>query len=122
MRSPPIWRGTACGAASASAVWLPSRIESVIALLACSRNGYVCCPSLHRDHTIGEVVELMQRTRCVAAVVQPGYGADADKRDLDAALKEVETLRHVYRLAPPTEEAPDAVRRNPPRPKAPASR
>jgi acyl-CoA synthetase (AMP-forming)/AMP-acid ligase II len=83
-------------------VWLPSRIESVVALLACSRNGYVCCPSLHRDHTTGEVVELMQRTRCVAVVVQPGYGADADKRDLDTALKDVATLRHVYRLAPTT--------------------
>src|SRR5437870_5707361 len=30
------------------AVWLPSRIESVVALLACSRNGTICCPSLHR--------------------------------------------------------------------------
>src|ERR1700676_3866638 len=29
------------------AVWLPSRFETAIALLACSRNGYVCCPSLH---------------------------------------------------------------------------
>src|SRR2546421_12684152 len=28
-------------------VWLPSRIEGVVALLACSRNGSVCCPSLH---------------------------------------------------------------------------
>lgn len=27
------------------AVWLPSRVETAIALLACSRNGYVCCPS-----------------------------------------------------------------------------
>ena len=60
-------------------VWLPSRIESVIALLACSKSGAVCCPSLHRDHTTGEVVELMQRTRAVAFVWQSGYGADADK-------------------------------------------
>ena len=44
-------------------VWLPSRIESVVALLACSKSGAICCPSLHRDHTVGEVVELMQRTR-----------------------------------------------------------
>ena len=44
-------------------VWLPSRIESVVALLACSQDGAICCPSLHRDHTVGEVVELMQRTR-----------------------------------------------------------
>ena len=31
------------------------RIESVVALLACSRNGYVCCPSPHRNHTVAEV-------------------------------------------------------------------
>ena len=65
------------------AVWLPSRIESVVALLACSRDGTICCPSLHRDHTVGEVVELLQRTRAAALIVQDGYGADAGKRDLD---------------------------------------
>ena len=81
-------------------VWLPSRIESVVALLACSKSGAICCPSLHRDHTTGEVVELMQRTRCVAFIWQTGYGADADKRDLIEALKAVPTLRHVYQLEP----------------------
>ena len=81
-------------------VWLPSRIESVVALLACSKSGAICCPSLHRDHTVGEVVELMQRTRSVAFIWQSGYGADADKRDLIDALKAVPTLRHVYRLEP----------------------
>jgi acyl-CoA synthetase (AMP-forming)/AMP-acid ligase II len=82
------------------AVWLPSRIESVVALLACSRDGIVCCPSLHRDHTTGEVVELLQRTRAAALIVQDGYGADAAKRDLAEALQQVPTLRHVYRLKP----------------------
>ena len=81
-------------------VWLPSRMEAVVALLACSRNGYVCCPSLHRDHTIGEVMELMQRTRARAFIVQTGYGADADKHDLDTALAAVPTLGKVYKLAP----------------------
>src|SRR5579862_5458524 len=38
------------------ALWLPSRVETAIALVASSRNGYVCCPSLHRGHTTGEVV------------------------------------------------------------------
>jgi acyl-CoA synthetase len=85
-------------------VWLPSRIESVVALLACSKSGAICCPSLHRDHTIGEVVELMQRTRCVALVWQNGYGADADKRDFIEALKTVPTLRHLYRLQPLAEQ------------------
>ena len=83
-------------------VWLPSRIESVVALSACSKSGAICCPSLHRDHTVGEVAELMQRTRCVAFIWQSGYGADADKRDLFDALKAVPTLRHVYRLEPLT--------------------
>jgi acyl-CoA synthetase (AMP-forming)/AMP-acid ligase II len=81
-------------------VWLPSRIESVVALLACSKSGAICSPSLHRDHTTGEVVELMQRTRCVAFIWQNGYGADADKRDLIDALKAVPTVRHVYQLRP----------------------
>jgi acyl-CoA synthetase len=81
-------------------VWLPSRIESVVALLACSKSGAVCCPSLHRDHTVGDVAELMTRTRCTAFIWQNGYGADADKRDLIEALKTVPTLRHIYRLEP----------------------
>jgi acyl-CoA synthetase (AMP-forming)/AMP-acid ligase II len=82
------------------AVWLPSRIEGVIALLACSRNGYVCCPSLHRDHTTGEVVEIVERTRAAAFIGQSGFGADADKRDIFSALAASASLRHIYRLAP----------------------
>src|SRR6185503_18149048 len=84
-------------------VWLPSRIESLVALLACSKSGAICCPSLHRDHTVGDVVELMQRTRAAAFIWQSGYGADADKRDPLEALKAVPTLRHIYRLEPLTE-------------------
>jgi acyl-CoA synthetase (AMP-forming)/AMP-acid ligase II len=85
------------------AVWLPSRTESVIALLACSRNGYVCCPSLHRDHTTGEIVDLLRRTRATAFIGQVGYGADADRRDIFAELAGIETLKQVYRLDRPNE-------------------
>jgi acyl-CoA synthetase (AMP-forming)/AMP-acid ligase II len=81
-------------------VWLPSRIECAVALLACSRNGYVCCPSLHRDHTVGDILALLGRTRSAALIAQSGYGADADRRDLFAALGDVGSLRHVYRLDP----------------------
>src|SRR6476619_4606169 len=84
-------------------VWLSSRIESVVALLACSKSGAISCPSLHRDHTVGEVAELMQRTRCAAFIWQNGYGADADKRDIIEALKAVSTLRHVYQRRPLSE-------------------
>jgi acyl-CoA synthetase (AMP-forming)/AMP-acid ligase II len=88
------------------AVWLPSRMESVITLLACSRNGYVCCPSLHRDHTTAEIIELLRRTRATAFIGQAGYGADADRRDIFGELGGVETLKHVYRLEPPGNETP----------------
>jgi acyl-CoA synthetase len=58
---------------------------------------------LHRDHTVGEVAELMQRTRAVAFIWQTGYGADTDKRDLLDALKTVPSIRNVYPLKPLTE-------------------
>jgi acyl-CoA synthetase (AMP-forming)/AMP-acid ligase II len=82
------------------AVWLPSRVETAIALLACSRNGYVCCPSLHRDHTVGEVVGLVERMRAAALIAQPGYGADADRHDLFAELRGRDFLRWMFRVAP----------------------
>jgi acyl-CoA synthetase (AMP-forming)/AMP-acid ligase II len=80
------------------AVWLPSRPETVIALIACSRNGYVCSPSLHRDHTVGDVIALVKRMRATAIVAQEEYGADAARNDLFARLSEVETVQHVYKL------------------------
>jgi len=82
------------------AVWLPSRAETAVALLACSRNGYVCCPSLHRDHTVGEVVALVDRMRAAVLIAQPGYGADADRYDLFAQLADRDFLRWIYRMAP----------------------
>src|SRR5579863_2032784 len=64
------------------AVWLPSRVETAIALLACSRNGYVCCPSLHRGHTTAEVVGLVDRMRAAALIADRGHGADSDRHDI----------------------------------------
>jgi acyl-CoA synthetase (AMP-forming)/AMP-acid ligase II len=82
------------------AVWLPSRVETAVLLLACSRNGYVCCPSLHRGHTAGEVVALVDRMRAAALIAEPGYGADADRRDLFEELAGRDFLRCVYRVEP----------------------
>src|SRR4051794_10940401 len=42
-------------------VWLPNRLENVVVLLACSRNGYVCNPSLHQNYTVAEIVALLAR-------------------------------------------------------------
>ncbi len=92
------------------AVWLPSRVETAIALLACSRNSYVCCPSLHRDHTVDQVAELVDRMRAAAIIAQPGYGAPdcdagADQRDLVAALADRDFLRCALHVGPVGEAA-----------------
>ncbi len=78
------------------AVWLPSRAETAVALLACSRNGYVSCLSLHRDHTAPDIVALCQRMQAAALIAQPGYGAD--RADVFALAEAVPSLLHAYRL------------------------
>ena len=81
-------------------VWLPSRAESVIVLLACSRMGYVANTSLHRDYTCDDVVALLQRARSAALFAEPGYGAEAEQSDIFEIAASVERLRKVYRLEP----------------------
>jgi acyl-CoA synthetase len=77
-------------------VWLPSRAESVVVLLACARNGYVCNPSLHQNYTAAEIVQLLERTRAAALFMQPGYGADAGTSDIVAAALALPFMKTVY--------------------------
>ena len=98
-------------------VWLPSRIETAVALIACSRNGYVCCPSLHREHTIAEVLAVLTRTRSAVLLAEPGYGADGGRQDVFSAARELPFLRHVYRL-----EAGDTLTQHAPTPALPRER
>jgi acyl-CoA synthetase len=78
------------------AVWLPSRVESVVALLACARNGYVCTPSLHQNYTVAEIVTLLERSRAAALIMQPGYGADAGRNDIVTEARKLDFMRAVY--------------------------
>jgi acyl-CoA synthetase (AMP-forming)/AMP-acid ligase II len=80
------------------AVWLPNRVEAVAVLLACSRQGYVCNPSLHQNYTVAEIVELLGRTRAAALFAQPGYGADAETASIFSAAAELPSLRKLYAL------------------------
>ena len=77
-------------------VWLPNRVEAVVTFLACSRNGYVVCPSLHRNHTVAQIAQLMRRIAGAALVMQPGYGADAARSDSIGALAGVPSVRRLY--------------------------
>jgi acyl-CoA synthetase len=89
------------------AVWSPNRVEAVIVFLACSRNGYVCNPSLHQNYTVAEIIGLLERTNAAALFAQPGYGADARTADVFAAVAALPFLRQVYSLGDgPSSAAP----------------
>ena len=83
------------------AVWLPSRAESVVALLACARNGYVCNPSLHQNYTVAEIVQLLERTRAAALFTQAGYGADAGRADMVDAAQALPHVKAVFGVEGP---------------------
>ncbi|MEJ8851171.1 class I adenylate-forming enzyme family protein [Variovorax rhizosphaerae] len=87
-------------------VWLPNRLETVVVLLACSRNGYVCNPSLHQNYTVAEIVTLLSRIECRALVAQPGWGADAATADIFARAAELSHMKRIYAL--PGLRTPDA--------------
>jgi acyl-CoA synthetase len=81
-------------------VWLPSRIETVLVFLACSRMGYVCNTSLHRDYTCRDIIALLERAGSAALFAQAGYGADAAENDIFSMLGRLSRLKTVYRIRP----------------------
>lgn len=91
-------------------VGAPNRIETVIALLAASRDGFVCCPSPHRNHTIAEIADMCARASCAAYIHQPGHGADAADDEILTLIRDMPSLRHIYELEPGAVDAPFAGR------------
>ncbi len=81
-------------------IWLPSRVETAIVVLACSRMGYVANTSLHRDYTCQEIVDLLKRASTCAFFAQPAFGADADKNDIFAMAEGLPNIKKVYRVNP----------------------
>ncbi|WP_151448350.1 class I adenylate-forming enzyme family protein [Lacisediminimonas profundi] len=86
-------------------IWLPNRVEALLVFLACSRNGYICNPSLHQNYTVAEIVQLLERIQCEAFFGQSGYGADANRPGVAAQIGAVGTLRRVCWLAPHNTQA-----------------
>jgi acyl-CoA synthetase len=77
-------------------LWTSNRIESVIGLLACARNGYVCNPSLHLNYTADEITGLLDRIRAAAVFAEEGYGAAS--KELFDAIAALPAMRRVFRL------------------------
>ena len=81
--------------------WIPNRMECAVVHLACSRGGYVYCPSPDRNHTVADVVALLNRVHATAFFYQRGFGADADKADIAKELDKVSSLRCTFAIDPP---------------------
>jgi acyl-CoA synthetase len=79
-------------------IWLPNRIESILVFLACSRNGYICNPSLHQNYTAADIALLLDRIGCEAFFGQKGYGADGHRSGTLEQIGAVGTLRRSYWL------------------------
>lgn len=97
-------------------IWMSNRLEAVVTMLACSREGFACNPSLHRTHTCKDVVELLGRLEAKALITEPGWGADAEAIDLATAFAEVASLHKVYTpqtFAEPGAKPTTAVTDNP---------
>ncbi|MGH8666391.1 MAG: class I adenylate-forming enzyme family protein [Burkholderiales bacterium] len=88
-------------------VWLPNRVETIAVTLACSRNGYVCNPSLHQSYTAAEVVALLERTGSAALFAQQGFGADADSTGVFSQVSGLGSIRRLYRLHPVAQSGKD---------------
>ncbi len=80
-------------------VWMPSRLESVLVFLACSRNGYVCNPSLHQNYTTAEIILLLERCRAAALFMQTD--PDAKHAELLAQALALPHLKAVFEVAGP---------------------
>jgi acyl-CoA synthetase len=57
-------------------LWMPNRLEAVVAYLSCSREGLACNPSLHRTYTSAEVATLLGVLDARLLLTEPGWGAD----------------------------------------------
>jgi len=83
-------------------VWLPDRVEVAAVMLACSRGGYVCNPSLNERYSVAELARLLARIECRALFAQPGHGIG--ERDALARLGRIASLKALFVL-PPTGDA-----------------
>ncbi|HVL09062.1 MAG TPA: class I adenylate-forming enzyme family protein [Burkholderiaceae bacterium] len=79
-------------------VWLPNVAHAVIVFLACSRNGYVCCPSLHQNYTVDEICTLLNRVQCRALFAMEGHGADGKQASIFERAADIRSLDALFSL------------------------
>jgi acyl-CoA synthetase len=98
-------------------LWMPNRLEALVAFLACSREGLACNPSLHRTYTSQETAGLLGVLDAKLLVTEAGWGADrvADPAARFGGLRGLravwtpETFPQPGMAAHPAAADPDAV-------------
>ena len=78
-------------------IWMGNRVETIIAFLACSREGIACNPSLHRTYTCAEILDLLRELQSKALITEQGWGTDRKSQDFEAMLAELPFLTKVYK-------------------------
>jgi acyl-CoA synthetase (AMP-forming)/AMP-acid ligase II len=87
------------------AAWMSNRCEMAPFLAACSRNGYVFCPSLHRNHTVEEIEILLRRMSASAVVAEQGFGADGSDRSIFEKISGMDHVLATFQLGVPVQRS-----------------
>ncbi len=69
-------RGLGLGGGDRVSIWMNSRLEVLVAFLACARERIACNPSLHRTHRAADVAALVTMLGSKVLLAEPGWGAD----------------------------------------------
>lgn len=95
------------------ALWMSNRVEAVVAFLAATRNGYICNPSLHRNYTSEEILELLGNIGAAAIFAEVDYGVDAAGSSVFNDIENLPAMKQVFRLPPGRDPGPDFPASNP---------
>lgn len=91
------------------AAWMSSRVEIAALLLACSREGFVLSPSLHRNHAVEEIVALVASCSARAVIVEEAFGVGVDREEIFTRLAALDHVRKTVRLKPAAARTVDSM-------------
>jgi len=77
-------------------IWSDNKLESIALLLASSRSGIACNPSLHRTYTSREIVQLLDRLQSKVLFTRPGWGADGEPGTVSPTLLTAASLVGIW--------------------------
>ncbi len=77
-------------------IWMSNKVETIIAFIACSREGLACNPSLHRTYTCEDIAALLERLNSRILITEDGWGSDRNETNLNEMLSKLPFLKTIY--------------------------